>query len=446
MNIVIAGDGEVGFHLADMLSKEDHNITIIDPHEDLLNLLSSQTDLMTIAGDSTSISILESSQIKKADLLVTVLHDEKINIITSILGKKLGAKYTIARVSTPEYLNLKNRKIFSSLGIDTIVCPERRAAEEVVHLLKHTAATEIFNFSRGRLTLFLLKLGENALVINKSLTQIANEHANLNFRAIALHRNSKTIIPRGNDVFKVNDMVYAITKPEGVKEILKFGGKVKYSIKNIMIMGGGRVGRMTAKSLEKDIKIKLIEKDKKKCELLANYLENTLVINGDARNFDLLEEEGLEEMDAFVSVTDSSETNIFSCLLARKHGVKKTIASVENIDYIDISQNIGIDTIVNKKLITASYIAKFTMKAKVASSKLLSGIDAEVFEFIAQANSIVTKKPIHKINFPSGAIIGGIVRGAESFIAVGDFQIKEYDRVVVFSLPEAIRKVGKLFQ
>lgn len=445
MNIVIAGDGEVGFHLAELLSEEDHDITIIDPNEELLNLLSSQTDIMTIAGDSTSFTVLENANIKKADLLISVLHDEKINIITSILGKKLGAKYTIARVSTPDYLNLKNRKIFNSLGIDTIVCPERRAAEEVVNLLKQTAATEIYNFSRGRLSLFLLKLGEKAPVINKTLTQIAEEYINLNFRAIALHRNSKTIIPRGNNKFCINDMVYVITKPEGVKEVLKLGGKIKYPIKNIMIMGGGRVGRMTAKSLENDTKIKLFEKNKEKCEVLANYLENTLVINGDARNFDLLEEEGLEDMDAFVAVTDSSETNIFSCLLARRHGVKKTIASVENIDYIDISQNIGIDTIVNKKLITASYIAKFTMKAKVASSKLLSGIDAEVFEFIAQPDSPITKKPIYKLNFPSGAIIGGIVRGAESFIAVGSFQIKEYDRVVVFSLPDAIKKVEKLF-
>lgn len=445
MDIVIAGDGEVGLYIAKELAAENHNITIVDPHEELLKMVESNTDLMTITGDSTSISVLENANVKKADLLISVVHDEKINIITSILGKKLGAKRTIARVNSLENLTKGNRKIYENLGIDSFVCPEDVAAQEIINLLHQTAATEIFDFSDGKLSLFLIKLEENAPVLNKTLNQIAEEYPHLDFRAIAIHRKSSTIIPGGDDMFLENDLSYVITKPEGVDELLKLGGKTKIDIKNIMIIGGGRVGRTASKKLEKKLNIKLFEIDKEKCINLTNYLEDTLIINGDARDIQLLEEEDIRSIDAFIAVTDNSETNIIACLHARKYGVKKIIALVENIDYIDISQEIGIDAIINKKLITASYIVKFTMGAEVTSIKCLSGIDAEVMELVAKPNSAVTKNPINKLKFPKGAIIGGIVRGKESFIATGEFQILECDKVVVFSLPHALHKVDKLF-
>ena len=191
--------------------------------------------------------------------------------------------------------------------------------------------------------------------------------------------------------------------------------------------------------------IKLIEKNKERCIFLTDYLEDTLVVNGDARNLQLLEDEDVRTIDAFIAVTDNTETNILTCLQARTYGVKKTIALVENIDYIDISQNIGIDTIINKKLIAASYMVRYTMGAEVTSLKCLSGIDADAMELVARPGSAVTRKPIRKLNIPEGAIIGGIVRGDESFIAMGDFQIEENDKVVVFALPHAIHKIEKLF-
>lgn len=445
MNIIIAGDGEVGLHLAKELADENHNITIVDPHEDLLKLVESHTDLMTITGDSSTISVLNKANVKKADLLISVVHDEHINIITAILGKKLGAKKSIARVNSMENLTEENLEVYESLGIDALVCPEEIAATEIIHLLKQTAATEIFDFSDGRLSLFLIKIEENAPVAGKNLNQIAKEYPHLNFRAIAIHRNSKTIIPKGDDVIMPNDLSYVITKEEGIEELLMLGGKQEIDIENIMVVGGGRVGRTACKRLEKDLNIKLIEQDKEKCIQLTDFLEDTLVINGDARDIQLLVEEDISGIDAFIAVTNNSETNILTCLHARKYGVKKTIALVENIDYIDISQNIGIDTIINKKLITASYIVKFTMGAEVTSIKCLSGIDAEVMELVAKPKSLVTKKPIKDLKFPKGAIIGGVVRNDESFIAKGDFQIEENDKVVVFSMPQSIQKVDKLF-
>ena len=242
-----------------------------------------------------------------------------------------------------------------------------------------------------------------------------------------------------------NDLIYIITKPEGVDDLLNLSGKRKIDIKSIMIAGGGRVGRTAAKQLRKGLNIKLIEKDKKKCIELSDFFDETLVINGDASDIKLLEEEGLRSFDAFVAVTNNSETNILTCLHAKKFGVKKTIALVENIDYIGISQSIGIDTIINKKLISASYIAKFTRPLKTKSIKCLSGTHAEVIEFVANPRSAITKHPICKLKIPEGAIIGGIIRGRKSYIATGDFHIKDNDKVVIFSLPEAKKKIEKLF-
>lgn len=445
MNIIIAGDGEVGFHLAKMLHDENHDITIVDPHEELLMMLEAHTDIMTITGDCTSVSVLNKAKINKADLLISVLHDEQTNLISCILGKKLGAKRTIARINNTEYLSPGIREIFRGQGVDELVCPESIAADEIIALLKQTAATEIYNFSHGRLSLFLIKLEENAPVINKTLNDIAGEYPMLDFRAVAIHRASHTIIPMGDDVFMANDLAYVITKPDGITTLMKLGGKQRIEIKDILIVGGGRIGRKTAQRLEKSMDIKLVEIDKGRSQWLANDLEKTMVINGDARDIELLRDEGISETDAFIAVTDNSETNILTCLHATKLGVKRSIALVENIDYIDISQNIGINTIVNKKLITASYIARFTMDAEVTSIKCLSGIDAEVLEFVAKHNSKITKKPIRNLSIPEGSIIGGIVRGKNSYIAVGDFQVQENDKVVVFALPKAIHKVDKLF-
>lgn len=446
MNIIIAGDGEVGLHLAQELSTENQNITIVDPHEDLLKMVESHSDLMAITGDSTSVEVLQRANVRKADLLISVLHDERTNIITAALGKQLGAKKTIARVNNLEYLEEENLERFRNMGIDALICPENIVAHELVTLLSQSAATEVIDFSGGKLFLFLIKLEENAPVVNKTLNDVVSMYPHLDFRAVAIHRNSQTIMPKGDDMFLKNDLSYVITKPGGIDDLLKLGGKQRYDIKNVMIVGGGRVGRTAAKMLENTMNVKLFEIDKKKSLQLANELEHTLVINGDARDIQLIEDEDIRGMDAFIAVTDSSETNILSCLHARKFGVKRTIALVENIDYIDISQNIGIDTIINKKLSTASYIVRFTMDAAVTSIKCLSGINAEVMELVAYPHSPVTRKPIRHLHMPKGAIIGGIIRGEDSFIAVGDFQIEENDKVVVFALPEAIHKVGKLFK
>lgn len=446
MNIIIAGDGEVGLHLAKLLADEHHNITFINPNEESLTLISNHTDILPVVGSSISVDVLEEANIKGADLIIAVLHDEAINLLTAILGKKLGAKRTVARISNPEFMSAKNCALFEEKGVDILINPEAVAANEIVHLLEQTAATEIFEFSGGKLQLFLIRLDHNARVLNKTLNEVAQLYPQLNFRAVAIHREGKTIIPNGDDSFKENDLAYVITKPDGVALLLDLGGKQNFDIKDIMLVGGGRIGRMTANQLQQKMNIKLFEIDQKRATSLTNDLEDTLIINGDARDVDLLDEEGIKDMDAFIAVTNHTETNILTCLHAKRMGIKKTIALVENIEYIDIAQNIGIDTIVNKKLITAGVINLYTMEAKVTTVKCLSGIHADVIELVAMPKSAVTKKPLKKLVLPHGSIIGGIIRDDESFIAVGDFQIQAGDKAVVFALPEAIHKVNKLFK
>lgn len=445
MDIIIAGDGEVGLYLAKALANENHNITIVDPHEELLKMVEYRTDLMTITGDSTSATILEQANVKKADLVLAVVHDEKVNLLTAMLAKKMGAKRVVARINSTDELSEEAIEIYTQLGIDDLVCPEEVAANEIISLLKQNAAKEIFDFSSGKLSLFLIRLDKDAQVLNKSLDQIAREHKNLNFRAVAINRHNETIIPSGQDQFLEGDLAYVITKPNGIRDLLKLGGKREKEINNVMIIGGGRVGRMAAKRLEKEVDIKLFEMDKERCIFLSDYLEDTLIINGDARSIELMEEEDIRQVDAFISVTNSSETNILTCLHAHKFGVDRTIALVENIDYIDISKHIGIDTIINKKLIAASHLMSQTMGGSVTSMKCLSGIDAEVMELVADEKSPITKKPIKDMKIPEGAIIGGIVRKGESLIAVGNLQIEAGDQVVVFALPTAVQKVNKLF-
>lgn len=445
MNIVIAGDGELGGYIAKLLAGQNHNITMINPNQDFIEEIDSHIDVLAIVGDATQIEILREAKVNKADLVISVMHDEQPNIVTALIAKKLGAKRTVARVSNIDHLSRENKAFFRELGIDNIISPEFIASEEIINLLKESAADEIFDFSEGKLSLFSIKLDERAMVINKSLTEIASEHNDLNFRAVAIHRQGKTIIPRGDFRFQTNDLAYIITKPEGFEQIMKMGGREKLNIKNIMIVGGGRIGRLAAQRLESEINIKLIEIDKNRCFDLSDNLSNTLILNGDSRDLELLQDEGIASMDAFISVTRDSETNILTCLLAKRLGVKRTIALIDNLDFIDVAQNIGIDTIINKKLIAASYVENFTLGENVSLIKCLSGVDAEVLELVAKEGSYITKKPIHNLRLPDDVIIGGLVRDKKGYIALGKTHIQANDKVVVFTLPSAVTKVSKLF-
>ena len=435
----------MGSHLAKMLSYEYHDIVVIEPDSEKLTQLSSNIDVIVVEGSAASIAALKEAKVNKADLFVAVTRSEETNIISATLAKRLGAKKVIARIDNNEYLLPNNKDIFLNLGIDSLIYPEKLAAKEVIGLLGQTSSTEFVDFSGGKLSLAVFRLEEDAPVIDKTLIQATKDNKKLEFRAVAITRDGETIIPRGNDTFKVNDIVYVITNQSGIKDMLKYSGKTNIEVNNLMILGGSRIGIRIASELEKDINVKLIDYDKEKSSHLAIQFKNALVIHGDGRNTDLLTQEGLPYMDAFVAVTGNSETNILACIVAKRLGVAKTIAEVENLDYIQLAEGMGIDTVINKKLITASRIFRYTMSTEVSNIKCLTGTDAEVMEFIVKPNSAVTKGKVKDINFPKDAIIGGVVRGESSYITKGDSEIKAYDRVVVFALPSAINKVGKFF-
>ncbi|TAL64613.1 MAG: Trk system potassium transporter TrkA [Bacteroidetes bacterium] len=445
MRIIIAGAGEVGTHLAKMLSNENHEIILIDTEQDRLKPIDSSLDVLTHEGSATSVKILQDSLRKKTDLFIAVTHSEDTNITSSILAKRFGALKTIARIDNIDYLEHSTLEFFKSIGIDSLIYPELIAAREVLGLLHETGASDFMEFSGGKLAMYVQKLDEKAPIINKSLQEISVSQRTDKYRAVAIKRAGLTIIPRGNEHFQLGDLVYVISTHEGINEMMKTSGKENFEAKSIMILGGSRIGKHIALYMQKSCEVKLIDSDTKKCVDLSEILDNTLIINGDGRNVDLLEQEGITKMDAFVAVTGNSETNILSCLLAKKMGVKKTIAEVENMEYINLAENTGIDTIINKKISAASRIFRHTTNPNVTQVKYMTGTDAEVLEFNVPANSKITKGTLRSIDFPKDAIVGGGTRDGEPFIATGDTIIKANDLVVVFTLPSAYEKLSNYF-
>jgi len=446
MKIVIAGMGDVGYHLAKDLSNESHDIIAIDTNQQRLTYTDSMADIMSINGSATSLSTLNQANVDKADLFIAVTSSEEMNIASAILAKKMGAGKTIARISNEEYLSPDVKINFNEIGIDFMIYPEALVVQETVNLIKRTAATDLLEFEGGRLSVMGIRLDKNAPIVYRTLNEVANEYPKVDFRIVAIYRNFRTIVPMGRDKFLPNDQVFVITKPEGIEMILKLAGKENINFNNIMILGGSKIGRGVAKLLPENMTVKLIESDQDKTFSLADELPGTLVIHGDGRDIDLLAQEGIIDVDAFVAVTEDAETNIISCLMAKHLGVKKAIALVDKTDYVPLTQTIGLDSLINKKLNAATNILQYVRRGAMLAQTSLEGIDAQVFEYEVHQDSPVIKKKVKDLDFPKEAIIGGIIRGEESIIVVGDSQILPNDKVVIFSLPAGIKKLEKLFK
>lgn len=444
MKIVIAGAGEIGTYLAKMLSNGNHDITVIDTDEEKLRIIDDQFDLLTVNGSATSISVLKQATVARSQLFIALMEEEAVNITSAIMGSKMGATKTIARVNNEEYLEANNEGYLSNLGIDSLIYPEILASREIATLLKQSGTSRAYDFCGGQLKLFVIRLEQNAPIANKTLEEAAQmtEEA---YRVIAITRNGDTIIPRGDNTFQVGDMIHIVTNKGSIDSLLRYAGKERSRVKNLMIMGGSRIGQRTARAFQDSANVKLLELKKEKSFRIADELSNTLVLNADGKDIEFLKSEGIKRMDAFIAVTGNTDTNILSCLLAKRLGVKRTIAEIENIDYIDLAENMGVDTIINKKRIAASHIFSYTVGARVEALQYLTGTEAEVMEFDVPANAKITKKNLNNTNFPQGSLIGGVVRGERSFIATGDTRIQEGDQVVVFALPHAIGKVLKFF-
>ena len=449
MKIIIAGGGEVGFHLAKLLSFESLDITLIDTDKERLTYAENHLDIKTLKGNACSLRIIKEAKVGTADLFIAVTSEETANITVCALAKQLGCKRTIARISTIEFIKENDCINFEKLGIDELISPEALAAEEIHQLLDQSAFSNSYAFESGALTLIGTTLGDEVPFVGKSVKEAASIFPDVHFMPIALQRkgSQSTIIPRGDTEFEAGDRVFFTTLQQGVEEIYKLTGKVKKEIKNVMILGGGKIGASTARRLaEEKFNVTLIEQNKTKAITIAEELSNIMVIHGDGRSVELLDEEDLETMDAFISVTENSETNIMTCLMAKSKEVTKTIALVENIDYFQLSQSIGIDTLINKKLLTANTIFRYIRRGEVVDMTTLSHLNAELLEFIVNADSKVNGQKIKDIDFPRTATIGGVVKEGEGIIALGDYVIEAGDRVLVCSLPRSIKRIEGLFR
>ena len=452
MKIVIAGAGEVGSHLAKMLSNESNEITVIDTSQERLNALSAIADVITVEGNPSAIKVLTDAGADKADLFIAVnpSASQDVNIVSAMLAKKLGSKKVTARINNEEYLSYENKYLFTEMGIDLLFYPEKIAAGEIAELLKRTASTNSMDFARGKLQIAVFKLEEDSPVLGMNMLEFSDFAAKdgQKFRVVAIARGEDTIIPKVDTKFKYHDLVFIISTRNGMDTLMGYLGKKDIEVNSLMILGGSPTAEMVAKQMAKQIdRIKLIEMKKEKClELSERLPDNVVVVNGDGRNSDLLLEESIKEYDAFVAVTNNSETNILASVAAKSLGVARTIAEVENLEYIRLAESMGVDAVINKKLITAGRIFKFTLSSKVRFIKYMSGTNAEVLEYIVAPDSEITKRPLKEMNFPRNAIVGGIIRGNESAIAVGHTHIQAYDRVAVFALPEAVKDVDKFFR
>ncbi len=453
MKIVIQGAGEIGSHLAKMLRAEANDITVIDNDTRRLSALMAYADVETVLGNPLSIKTLRDAGVSRADLFIAVypLSTQEVNIVGALLAKQLGAHKVIARINDEDYLAAENRLLFKELGIELMFYPEKSAADEIINSLKHVSSSDTMDFARGKLQISVFKIDEDSpmvdLRLDEFISMMTPEETAL-FRIIAISRDTQTIIPKFDTKFQYGDVLFTVSRREGLKSIIKYFGKSEESISKVMIVGGSPIAEMVARNISAHAgTVKIIEKDKSRCIALSERLpESVLVVNGDGSNSDFLFEEGIRDYDAFIALTESDESNVLLCVVAKKFGVSRTVAEVENIEYIRLAEEMGVDTVINKKLITAGKIFRFTLSGKARFVKYMSGSNAEIIEYTVAPGSAITKKPIKELNFPTNAIIAGVVRGNDSFIAVGDTHIEDYDRVAILALPQSVKDIDKFFK
>lgn len=446
MKIIIAGAGGVGYHLAELLAVENQDITLIDTNAEVLENAAGHLDVLIVRGDAASLETLNNAQVQRAQLFLAVTTSEKTNLLSAILAKQLGAKQTVARVNNPEYVNPQQKERFQSLGIDNVISPLLLAAQEIERLLRRSSFTDLFEFEAGKVSIIGITVDQHSPLIGKTFQEIDQSTPTFLVRAIAMLRSGKTIIPNGDMTPHSGDHLFFVTKKENIDALTSYVGKSSRKVRKVMIAGGSPLAKSVAQILEKVYSVTLIDNDQNNCSHLVDCLQNALVVKGNPSNIDLLKEEGLEEMDVFLALTSNSETNIVSSLMATKMGLYKTIALVDNAIYTHISHSIGVDTIVNKKIIAANSIFRFVRKGKIKAITSLHGVDAEIIEFIVHRANQLTKKTIRDLHFPEDALIIGVVRNEEVFIPEGNSQLALNDKVIVLVKPNAIGKLEKLFR
>lgn len=445
MRIVIAGAGAVGTHLAKMLSVENENVVLLDESEEKLGKMESLFDLQAIVGNPTNFSAQKSAGVDGAELFIAVTPDESRNIAACIIAHYLGAKKTIARIDNYEYLQPKHKSYFASLGVDTLIYPEQLAAEEIATNIKYSWMRQMLEFGDGALVMIGVKIRDNATIKNIPLKDFPND---IPYHVVAIQRGDETIIPRGNDMIMVNDLVCFMTTDKYIQHMRTICGKEDFTeVNSVIIMGGSRIAVRTANLIPDNINIKIIESDINRCHKLLELVDDrVMVINGDARDPELLRSEGIERTDAFIALGDNSETNILACMAAKRGGVYRTISEIENIDYISMAESMDIGSVINKKKIAASTIFQMLLNTDVLSVKCLTFIQAVVAEFPVREDCYITKKTVKNLGLPDGANIGGLIRNGEGMHVTGNTMIQAGDHVVIFCREHVLKKLEKFFK
>ena len=435
-----------------MLRKETNDITVIDDDPQRLRHITDIADVVTVEGPPSSLNVMREAEVQNADLFISVVPfvAQDINIVSALLAKNLGAKKVTARIDDNDFLTAENKLIFKQMGIELMFYPERLAADEIFDFLKHSSSSESMDFARGRLQVEVFKLEEDSPLLDMKIAEFAaiTTRDELQFRVIAISRGGQTIMPKFDTKLLYHDLVFIIATREGMQFLMKFLGKNTVETDKVMILGGSKIAELAAAQLSKKISlVKILEKNKERAMALSEKLDdNVIVVLGDGRNSELLVEEGIKDYDAFLALTGKDEANVLACVVAKKFGVERTIAEVENIEYIHLAEEMGVDSVINKKLITAGRLFKFTLSGKARLVKYMSGTNAEILEYTVAPGSAITKGALKDLSFPKDSVIGGFIRGNESAIAVGTTRIEAYDRVVVFALPHAVKEVDAFFK
>lgn len=445
MKIIISGAYTIGSYLARLLSRNKQDIVLMDECSENLEKISNEADLLTMEGSTTSIKNLKEAGAEDADLFIAVTPDESKNIAACVLAHQLGAKKTVARVDNPEYVEPSNQELFHQMGVSSIIYPELLAAKDIINGLKMSWVRQRWDVHDGALVMLGIKLRESCEILDRPLKEISGPDDP--YHVVAIKHNNETIIPGGNDTLQLYDLAYFMTTKQYIPYVRKIVGKEHYvDVQNVIFMGGGKTAARAVRMLPEYMHAKIIEQDPTRCEELNNILdEDTLVINGDGRDIGLLQEEGIRNTQAFVSLTSNAETNILACLTAKRMGVRKTVAAVENFDYVGTAESLDIGTIINKKAVAASHIYQMMLDANVENIRFLMSVNADVAEFVPSPDAKITRKVVRELNLPRGVTIGGLVRNGEGMLVSGNTQIEAGDSVVVFCYNVDMKKVEKLF-
>jgi len=445
MKIVIAGIGSIGYHLAELLSIEGHDVILIDSSKEVLRHTSNHLDVMTILGDATSIETLQKINLRNTELFIAVTTSEQSNLLVCMLAKKFGAPKTIARILNPEYFKEKIRKNFEELGVDTLISPSLLAANEIQKMLRKASFSEVFEFEKGKIAVVGFTVDNMSPIVNKTVQEINQQHIEYTIRYVAIIRGDETLIPRGSTIVRKGDHLFVASLNTDLQLVRRLVGKYIKPIKKVMILGDSYLAFTVAELIEEEYKTKVVVCDKTVADRFASRLKKALVLQANPDDIDVLKEEGLAQMDAFIALTGNYETNIITSLMAENVGVYKTIASVDNLNYSQIQFNIGIDSIINRKRIAANNIFKFIRKGVIKDFKGLPGTEIEIIEFELN-NKKITDIPIFNLKLPKECIILGVVRSGKAYIPDGDFCLRSKDKVVISALPNVVHIIEDMFR